>query len=133
MSQGIRFLENDEDTKVIVLVSKPPAPSTAEKIFALVKKLTKPVVIFFLGGDQRQIREAGAHGASTLEEAALMAMKLANQEQIPAEKLHRKMEDRSGAAGRRGKGQAFRPIRNMCGVCSVGEHTARRQSSSCRT
>jgi FdrA protein len=90
MSQGIRFLENDENTKVIVLVSKPPAPSTAEKIFALVKKLTKPVVIFFLGGDPRLIREAGAHPASTLEEAALMAMKLANREQIPAENLTEK-------------------------------------------
>lgn len=87
MSQGIRYLASDDDTKVIVLVSKPPAPSTAEKIFALVKKLSKPVVIFFLGGDQRQIREAGAHAASTLEEAALMAMKLANQERIPPENL----------------------------------------------
>lgn len=83
MSQGIRFLEGDPDTKVIVLVSKPPAPSTAGKIFGLVRGLTKPVVIFFLGGDQRQIREAGAHGASTLEEAASMAIMLAGGEQIP--------------------------------------------------
>jgi FdrA protein len=87
MSQGIRYLEGDEATKVIVLVSKPPAPATAEKVFAMVRKLTKPVVIFFLGGDQRQIREAGAYAASTLEEAARMAMKLAKGEPIPAENL----------------------------------------------
>jgi succinyl-CoA synthetase alpha subunit len=94
MIQGIHFLEKDENTKVIVLVSKPPAPATAEKIFGLVRKSTKPVVIFFLGGDQRQIREAGAHGALTLEEAAMKAMKLARQEETPAENFIEKCRTR---------------------------------------
>lgn len=84
MIQGINFLENDKSTKVIVLVSKPPALSTAEKIFHLVKKSTKPVVIFFLGGDQQQIKEVGAYGALTLEEAAMKAINLAENETIPS-------------------------------------------------
>jgi FdrA protein len=85
MIQGINFLENDPNTKVIVLVSKPPASATAEKIFSLVKKSTKPVVIFFLGGDQQQIKEAGAYGALTLEDAAIKAVGLARNEGVPAQ------------------------------------------------
>ncbi len=83
MIQGINFLEQDANTKVIILVSKPPAPATADKIFSLVKKSTKPVVIFFLGGDQQQIESIGAYGALTLEEAALKAVKLSRNEAIP--------------------------------------------------
>lgn len=76
MLQGIDYLENDADTKVIVLVSKPPHPDTSKKIIEKVKLCTKPVVIFFLGGDAQQIRSAGAYCPAALEEAADMAVTL---------------------------------------------------------
>ncbi len=123
MSQGIRYLEHDEETKVIVLVSKPPAPSTAEKILALVKKLTKPVVIFFLGGDQRQIREAGAHAASTLEEAALMAMKLANQERIPSENFIEKWKTALAPLAAAEKGRLSPGQKYVRGLFCGGTHS----------
>lgn len=77
MLRGIDYLEQDEETAVIVLVSKPPHPDTAQKIFDKVRIGRKPVVIFFLGGDARKIKEAGAYSAATLEEAAQMAAALA--------------------------------------------------------
>ena len=80
MLQGIEYLEQDTDTEVIVLISKPPHPETAAKIFEEVKKSAKPVIVFFLGGDPEEIRKAGAYAASTLEEAARIAVKLAGKE-----------------------------------------------------
>lgn len=82
MIKGFQYLQQDKRTKVIVLVSKPPHPETARKIFKLVKESTKPVVIFFLGGDTKEIEESGAYCATTLEEAALIAGKLVDNKNI---------------------------------------------------
>jgi len=76
MLQGLKCLAEDQQTKVIVLVSKPPAGETAEKIFKVCKAAGKPVVINFLGGDRKQIENAGAIYAATLEEAAVKALQL---------------------------------------------------------
>lgn len=73
--QGIDYLSNDPDTDVLVLVSKPPHPDVARRIYAALPK-NKPVVIFFLGGDAAEIRAAGAYAPRTLEEAAQMAYEL---------------------------------------------------------
>ena len=58
-------LANDRDTKVILLVSKPPQPGVLKKVRALLRKIKKPVVALFLG-------EGGT--PATLEEAALLAV-----------------------------------------------------------
>lgn len=50
MIQGFELLESDEQTKVIVLISKPPAPGTMEKVLEVARRSRKPVVINFLGG-----------------------------------------------------------------------------------
>lgn len=81
MLQGIAHLAQDADTKVMVLVSKPPHPETAKKVYGALPK-DKPVIIFFLGGDPEEIRNAGAYAAASLEEAALMAVALARGEAI---------------------------------------------------
>ena len=73
--QAMDFFASDPETEVLVLVSKPPHPSTAKKIYANLPK-NKPVVIFFLGGDAEEIRAAGAYAPQTLEEAASMAVEL---------------------------------------------------------
>ncbi len=84
MMDSIRALQADPQTEVLVLISKPPHPAVAEKVLNLVGQSDKPTVVAFLGGDPETIRQAGATPASTLEEAALVAVKLA-QGQAPIE------------------------------------------------
>src|SRR5437588_6393607 len=50
MRRGLELLSNDEQTKVIVLVSKPPAEQVARRILAAAQ-IMKPVVVVFLGAD----------------------------------------------------------------------------------
>ncbi|MCE5283437.1 MAG: acyl-CoA synthetase FdrA [Deltaproteobacteria bacterium] len=123
MIQGIHFLEKDQNTKVIVLVSKPPAPAPAEKIFDLVRKSAKPVVIFFLGGDQQQIKAVGAHGALTLEEAAMKAIKLANNEAIPPENFIEACKTRLAPLAAEEKGKLFPGQRYLRGLFCGGTHS----------
>lgn len=81
MLDGIKALEEDEATKVIVLVSKPPAPSVEEKVLAQIKLCTKPVVVWFVGGDEEKVTKAGGHFAKMSKEAALKAVLLAGADE----------------------------------------------------
>ncbi len=78
--EGIKALNKDEETKVIVVISKPPAPSVAKKVLDVIKESKKPVVVDFVGGDPKAIREAGAIPAFTLEDAAIKAIALVRDE-----------------------------------------------------
>ena len=78
MIQGMEALMQDPMTKVIVLISKPPAKEVAKKILDLVKKTDKPVVVDFIGGDIDMIRESGAYPCLTLEDTAYKAVALAS-------------------------------------------------------
>lgn len=75
---GLNALVNDDDTKVIVLISKPPSPKVMEKALETVKRINKPVVTCFLGGDVSLVKGSGAIPAETLEDAATMAVMIAN-------------------------------------------------------
>jgi succinyl-CoA synthetase alpha subunit len=77
MIQAMQALMTDDETEVIVLISKPPAPEVAQKILEMVKDTDKPVVVDFIGGDAQMIKDAGAHSCTTLEDAALKAVALA--------------------------------------------------------
>ncbi|AGK52378.1 acyl-CoA synthetase FdrA [Bacillus sp. 1NLA3E] len=77
MLDGIKALEEDEATKVIILVSKPPAPSVEKKVLAQIKNCSKPVVVCFMGGEEETTVQAGGHFAKTTEEAAFKAISLA--------------------------------------------------------
>lgn len=77
MRAGIERLADDPGTRVIVLVSKPPAPAVAGKILDVARKSGKPVVVNFLGGGPGVIRQAGLIVRATLEEAARDAVALA--------------------------------------------------------
>src|SRR5699024_485134 len=48
MLEGLKALEQDDQTEVIVLISKPPAGSVQEKILKKVKESKKPVVVCFI-------------------------------------------------------------------------------------
>lgn len=76
MLDSIEALDKDEETEVLVLISKPPVEEVAEKILASAKKSMKPVVICFINSDERE-NVGNLHFVSTLEEAAVLAVKLA--------------------------------------------------------
>jgi hypothetical protein len=77
MRAAIARLLADDETKVVVLISKPPAASVAESILASIRGASKPVVVNFLGGDPAIVQSAGAHAAATFEDAARIATNLA--------------------------------------------------------
>ncbi|MFA1736598.1 acyl-CoA synthetase FdrA [Lysinibacillus fusiformis] len=77
MLDGIQALDADEATKVIVLVSKPPEASVEKKVLAQIKECSKPVVVYFIGGNEEAVVAAGGHFAKTSKEAALKAVLLA--------------------------------------------------------
>ncbi len=73
MIEGIKALLEDDATKVIVLVSKPPHESVLEKIGEVVKGSKKPVISIFLGADAESVKKYGITQYSTLQEAAMQA------------------------------------------------------------
>lgn len=77
MLQGIKMLTEDPETKVIVLVSKPPAADVAQRILAQASQSGKPVVVSFLGLESDIPSLPNLHQASTLDQAAVKAVSLA--------------------------------------------------------
>jgi FdrA protein len=86
MRHGLELLANDEQTEVIVLVSKPPAEQVAREILAAAQ-IMKPVVVVFLGANPERYASVAAnvHMARTLTEGAELAVSLAggDSRQIP--------------------------------------------------
>ena len=77
MLQAIAELAADSETRVILLVSKPPAPEVAARVLDRAAATGKPVVACFLGAEAHSVERANVVAASTLEEAAGMAAALA--------------------------------------------------------
>ena len=77
---ALKFLARDEKTKVVVVISKPPATSVSRKVLQAVKKVEKPAVVCFLGGTPSEISRAGATPAVTLEDAAEKAIAITRGE-----------------------------------------------------
>jgi FdrA protein len=71
---GLQLLADDPETKVIVLLSKPPQRAVADQVLALARESGKPVVVGFLGGEPTTVQGANLSFAGTLEEAALRAL-----------------------------------------------------------
>ncbi len=84
MLQGIEALDADPETRLIVLVSKPPAQSVAAAVLDRAKNCSKPVVVNFLKGDPAEAAKRGIPFSATLEDAALMAIELAGGPKRPA-------------------------------------------------
>ncbi|MBB6216900.1 succinyl-CoA synthetase alpha subunit [Anaerosolibacter carboniphilus] len=82
MMEAIKALGEDENTKVIVLISKPPAPEIAEQVLQLAKQTQKPVVVDFIGGDMEMIRKYGLLPGFTLEDTAHKAVALSKNQEI---------------------------------------------------
>ncbi|HPH95547.1 MAG TPA: acyl-CoA synthetase FdrA [Anaerolineaceae bacterium] len=97
MLAGLKALQEDPATQVIVLVGKPPAPSVTQKVLEQVALCPKPTVVCFMGGDMEAVKAVpNAIPARTLEEGGLLAAKVAGapigdvKAQIEAETLRLK-------------------------------------------
>ncbi|MFH1820839.1 MAG: acyl-CoA synthetase FdrA [Methanobacteriota archaeon] len=80
MRMGLKLLDEDPSTKVVVVISKPPAPKVAKEVLRAIKNMKKPVVVDFIGGTASDIKRTGAMPASTLEDAAARAVGLVRGE-----------------------------------------------------
>lgn len=74
---GLDALSRDPDTKVIVLVSKPPSPKVADEVLRVARKAGKPVVVNFIGRTPISRRVGNLFFASGLDDAAALAVELA--------------------------------------------------------
>jgi succinyl-CoA synthetase alpha subunit len=83
MLTGLNALVEDPDTKVIVLISKPPSKEIANAILGKARNSGKQVVVIFLGADEKALTGGNIYGARTLEDAARTAVALA-QGRTPA-------------------------------------------------
>jgi FdrA protein len=77
MLEAIKALQKDPDTKVLILISKPPAREVAQAMLKQVAEGQKPTVVCFLGGDVAEMSgSSNAVPASTLDECALRAVQI---------------------------------------------------------
>jgi FdrA protein len=83
MLAALDELVADPATRVIVLVSKPPAPEVAARVLARARGAGKPVVACFLGAAAADVAGGAVTAAATLEEAAAKAVALARGEHAP--------------------------------------------------
>lgn len=72
---ALRALDNDANTKVIAIISKPPGQKTLAKISEAVSKISKPVIGCFLGLDKDFPKEKHSFiFARNVDEAVLSAL-----------------------------------------------------------
>ncbi|MEP7309899.1 MAG: acyl-CoA synthetase FdrA [Acidobacteriota bacterium] len=94
MLQGLAALAADDQTRVIVLISKPPSPGVARRIEDAAGAVNKPVVVHFLGASSKPSSKpssepssrplpAGLVVATSLGHAADAAVALARGEPPP--------------------------------------------------
>lgn len=76
MLDAMDLLETDADTKVIFLVSKPPAPEVEAKIIEKAQTLSKPVVVWFVGTTESRV-DGNVHFETMSKNASLKALELA--------------------------------------------------------
>ena len=87
MADGLAMLSEDEETKVIVLISKPPAKSVQDKIIQQAAQINKPVVICFIGANL-----TGTQGnivfTKNTKEAAIKAVETATGTAVTENKVN---------------------------------------------
>ena len=79
--QGLELLRSDAETKVIVLVSKPPSKMVVEKLITTARLSGKPVVVDFIGYATPVRQIENIYFTTTFDETAELAVQLASAEQ----------------------------------------------------
>lgn len=78
MLEGLKALQADPATQVILMVSKPPSPGVAEAVMDQVANGNKPTIVSFMGSNPDEFASVpNAIPATTLREGALRAAKAA--------------------------------------------------------
>ena len=102
MLEGLRALQTDPETRVIVIVSKLPAASVTEKILAQVKQSEKPTVLALMTASRDKLQMTNdkfvirnSQFAVDLREAAALAVALARGESVAAARQKLAAEDRA--------------------------------------
>lgn len=88
-----RALAEDPATKVIVLLSKPPAESVLKTLYKELKSIGKKIVIYFIGADPKAIEAEGFIAAQNLEDAAIQACNLSSAKKHTAEMTDEQIAD----------------------------------------
>ena len=78
--QSLDLLARDPVTKVIVLISKPPAAQVVDELLRVAGCVNKPVVIDFIGYRPAESQRGNVYFVKTLDEAAELAVELAGFE-----------------------------------------------------
>ncbi len=78
--QSLELLARDPETKVIVLISKPPAAQVVDELLRAAGCVNKPVVIDFIGYRPAETQRGNVYFVKTLDEAAELAVELAGFE-----------------------------------------------------
>ena len=92
MLQGIAALAVDSATRVIVLISKPPAAEVTQRVLHLATQVGKPVVVDFIGADPATITMSNIYATRTLADAATAALAL-SQGQDLSQNINTEEED----------------------------------------
>lgn len=79
MSAALDAVINDDETKIIVVISKPPAHEVEKKILDQLMQQSKPVVVCFLDSDKNE-QQQHLHFVITLSDAAMKAVSLLGRE-----------------------------------------------------
>jgi len=98
--QALQLLQSDPDTKVIVLISKPPDPEVVAELLRETMSSNKSVVVNFIGHPSPAIdgKELNLHFSTSLDETAQLAVKLATSSEvaIPNKKSQAKFAENQG-------------------------------------
>jgi FdrA protein len=84
--QALDVLARDDETKVIVLISKPPSPEVATKLLAAARSTNKPVVIDFIGYPPPAWKLDNLHFVPSLSDAAEWSAEMGTQNLEPFKK-----------------------------------------------
>ena len=93
--EGLKALQADPETRVILVVSKLPSPVVTDKIIVQVQRSDKPTVLALFSNFKFQISNFEGYVAEDLREAAVMAAALARGESIDAAHKRLAGEDKS--------------------------------------
>jgi len=78
--QCIELLDRDPQTKVIVLVSKPPSRKVADDLVEVLRRISKPAVVDFIGYSTPTRIVDNVHFAFSFDDTADLAVQLASVE-----------------------------------------------------
>ena len=98
MLMGLEALDAHADTKLIVLISKPPAPAVARKILDRAQSCAKPVIVNFLKGDPSEAAKRGLQFSPTIEGAALMAVAALRGKKCTPSGIHPELQSQAKEA-----------------------------------